>query len=108
MITRYRPDPDNPPQLKSDLARLDRMTDDDIDYSDIPELGDEFFARAKRATIIPNQETIEAMQAAERGEVTTAGQTGADLIAALQASPCRDIDIEPDRLKAKAMTDAPL
>lgn len=24
--------------IKSDLSRLDRMTDDDIDYSDIPEL----------------------------------------------------------------------
>jgi hypothetical protein len=48
MITRYRPDPNNPPQLiKSDLARLDRMTDEDIDYSDIPELGDEFFVTAK-------------------------------------------------------------
>ena len=47
MITRYRPDPDNPPQLKSDLARLDRMTDEDIDYSDIAELDDEFFVTAK-------------------------------------------------------------
>ena len=32
--------------IKSDLARIDRMTDDDIDYSDIPELDDEFFAKA--------------------------------------------------------------
>jgi len=32
--------------LKTDWERLDRMTDDDIDYSDIPSLGDEFFARA--------------------------------------------------------------
>src|SRR6516225_2225367 len=47
MITRYRPDPDNPPQLKSDLARLDRMTDEDIDYSDIAELDDGFFVTAK-------------------------------------------------------------
>ncbi len=34
--------------IKSDLARLDRMKDSDIDYSDIPPLGDEFF---KKATI---------------------------------------------------------
>jgi uncharacterized protein (DUF4415 family) len=32
--------------IKSDLARIDRMKDSDIDYSDIPELGDEFFAKA--------------------------------------------------------------
>ena len=27
--------------------RLDRMTDDDIDYADIPPLADEFFAQAR-------------------------------------------------------------
>jgi len=32
--------------IKSDLARLDRMKDSDIDYSDIPPLGDEFFKQA--------------------------------------------------------------
>ena len=48
MTKHYRPDPDNPPQLiKSDLARLDRMTDEDIDYSDIAELDDGFFVTAK-------------------------------------------------------------
>jgi hypothetical protein len=29
----------------SDLTRIDRMTDDDIDYSDIHELDDEFFTK---------------------------------------------------------------
>ena len=43
----YQPDPENPRQLtKSELDRLDRMTDEDIDYSDIPELDDEFFSKA--------------------------------------------------------------
>jgi uncharacterized protein (DUF433 family) len=106
MTKHYRPDPANPPQLiKSDLARLDRMTDEDIDYSDIPELGDEFFAKA----LLPNKETIKAMKAAARGEVTTAGHSGADLIAALQASPtegaaevidwskCPDVESVPGR-----------
>ena len=60
MITRYRPDPDNPPQLKSDLARLDRMTDEDIDYSDLPELGDEFFVTAKLAEVIAITELDES------------------------------------------------
>src|SRR5271167_4884748 len=33
----------NKKSIKSDLARLDRMTDADIDYSDIPELDEAFF-----------------------------------------------------------------
>jgi hypothetical protein len=54
MMKRYQPDPNNPPQLiKSDLARIDRMTDQDIDCSDIPELGDEFFTKA----LVPNKAT---------------------------------------------------
>jgi uncharacterized protein (DUF4415 family) len=32
---------------KTDWARIDAMTDDDIDTSDIPPLSDEFFAKAK-------------------------------------------------------------
>lgn len=31
---------------KTDWARVDAMTDDDIDFSDNPELTEEFFARA--------------------------------------------------------------
>lgn len=49
----YRVDPNavsSSPAIKSDLARLDRMKDEYIDYSDIPPLGDEFFSRATRAT----------------------------------------------------------
>ena len=43
----YQPDPENPRQLsKEEAERLDRMTDDDIDYSDIPELDDEFLSKA--------------------------------------------------------------
>lgn len=32
--------------IKSDLARLEKMRDKDIDYSDIPPLDDSFFKRA--------------------------------------------------------------
>ncbi|MBZ8181116.1 BrnA antitoxin family protein [Oscillatoria salina] len=32
---------------KTDWKKLETMTDDEIDYSDIPPLTDEFFARAK-------------------------------------------------------------
>jgi len=78
MMKRSRLDPKNPPRLTAEEARrLDRMKDEDIDYSDIPELGDEFFSRAKHPAyvgpLVPNRETIEAMKAAERGEVTTVG-----------------------------------
>jgi hypothetical protein len=52
--------------IKSDLARIDRMKDEDIDYSDIPPLEEE------------NR------------------PTGVDLIAALQSSPHRDIEIQPE------------
>ncbi len=37
------------PIIKSDLKRLDRMTDKDIDYSGIPPLDDAFF---KKATMV--------------------------------------------------------
>lgn len=32
--------------IKSDLGRVDRLPEADIDYSDIPPLGDEFFTKA--------------------------------------------------------------
>jgi uncharacterized protein (DUF4415 family) len=32
---------------QSNLSRLDKLKDADIDYSEIPELGDRFFAQAK-------------------------------------------------------------
>ena len=35
-----------PKMSEKDLARFDAITDEDIDYSDIPELGDDFFKRA--------------------------------------------------------------
>lgn len=35
----------NKKSIKSDLKRLDAMRDEDIDYSDIPELDDSFFTR---------------------------------------------------------------
>ena len=50
MIVRFHLDPENPPKMPASyLERIDRMTDADIDYSDIPELDDEFF---KNATVV--------------------------------------------------------
>lgn len=44
--------------IKSDLARLDAMRDDDIDYSDIPELTDDFLERARQVMWPPEKERI--------------------------------------------------
>lgn len=47
--TKYTLDPKNPPKLsKAEKARFDAMKDDEIDYSEVPELGDDFFERAVR------------------------------------------------------------
>jgi len=39
---------ENKESIKSDLAKLDAMTDEDIDYTDIPDMGDaeELWAKA--------------------------------------------------------------
>lgn len=42
---------------KSDLKRLDKMSDNDIDYSDIPEF-DEEFLRTVEAKITPEKKPI--------------------------------------------------
>jgi uncharacterized protein (DUF4415 family) len=42
---------------KSDLERLDRLTDDEIDYSDIPELDANFFREA-RVVVPPGKKQL--------------------------------------------------
>ena len=50
-------DPKRPRQMtRSDLARIDRMTDAEIDYSDMPPLGDEFFTKATVAWPLSKQQ----------------------------------------------------
>jgi hypothetical protein len=72
----YTLDPKNLPQLtKSDLARIDRMKDSDIDYSDIPPLGDEFFT--KEAVITNMKKTYpfeETGNSPEEDETTDFGR----------------------------------
>ena len=41
--------------FKSDLERLRKMSDEEIDYSEIPEEGEEFFKRAKVVYPIPKK-----------------------------------------------------
>jgi hypothetical protein len=56
MIIRFTLDPNNLPKATaSDLARIDAMTDADIDYSDIPELDDEFFKNAAPVNLPPKK-----------------------------------------------------
>ena len=42
--------------IKSDLARVDRLKDTEIDYSDIPPLDKSFFTKAKEAWPPPKQQ----------------------------------------------------
>ena len=45
-------DPDTPPKPSTQaLARFDAIRDRDIDYSDIPELGDIFFHKARKQSV---------------------------------------------------------
>ena len=44
-------------RTKSDLKRIDQMTDEDIDYSDIPEVDAAFFATA-RIVVPPGKKQV--------------------------------------------------
>ncbi|QWV93723.1 BrnA antitoxin family protein [Geomonas oryzisoli] len=41
--------------MKFEWDKVDAMKDDEIDYSDLPELGDDFF---EKATFVPAKQTI--------------------------------------------------
>ena len=80
--------------IKSDLARLDRMKDSDIDYSDIPPLGDEFFKKATSAwppakqqlTIRLDADVLNWLKANGRGYQTRINRI---LRAAMESKPPR-------------------
>ncbi|MGH9431515.1 MAG: BrnA antitoxin family protein [Terriglobia bacterium] len=79
---------------KSDLARLDRMKDSDIDYSDIPPLGDEFFKKAtvawpplkQQLTIRLDADVLHWLRANGRGYQTRINRI---LRAAMESQPPR-------------------
>ena len=65
---RYTPDPKNPPRMtREEKARFDALKDEDIDYSDIPELDAAFWANAEieqpaqkpQVTMRVDEETLE-------------------------------------------------
>jgi uncharacterized protein (DUF4415 family) len=56
-------DINNPPAMSDEaLARLDAIKDEDIDFSDIPELDDEFFRKAKRINHFSGEKTRVTMR----------------------------------------------
>ncbi len=57
-------DPNNPPKMsKAERARFDAIRDEDIDYSDIPELDADFWANATIEK--PNQKSSVTMRVDE-------------------------------------------
>ena len=80
--------------IKSDLARLDRMKDSDIDYSDSPPLGDEFFEKAavawppakQQLTIRLDADVLNWLRANGRGYQTRINRI---LRAAMESQPPR-------------------
>ena len=64
--------------IKSDLKRIDAMTDENIDYSDIPPLGDEFLTQEtvsfspskQQLTIQIDQDILEWLKAQGKGYET--------------------------------------
>jgi uncharacterized protein (DUF4415 family) len=92
-MKRYRLDPKKPRQLTpEEQERLDKAR---IDYSDIPPLGDEFFAKAKQAwppakqqiTIRVDSDILEWLRAHGRGYQTRINRI---LRAAMESQPSQN------------------
>ena len=89
--------------IKSDLARLNRMKDSAIDYSDLPPLGDEFFKKAtvawppakQQLTIRLDADVLNWLKANGRGYQTRINRI---LRAAMESRPPR---------RARSTTPAP-
>ncbi len=79
---------------KRDWTRIDRMKDSDIDYSDIPPLGDEFFKKAtvawppakQQLTIRLDADVLKWLKAHGRGYQTRINRI---LRAAMESQPRR-------------------
>ncbi len=95
--------------IKSDLARLSRMRDSDIDYSDIPPLGEEFFKKAAVAwppakhqlTIRLDADVLNWLKASGRGYQTRINRI---LRAAMEGQPSRRTRATTPALKKSART----
>ena len=84
----------NKKSIKSDLARVNQMKDSDIDYSDLPALGDEFFEKAtvawppakRQLTIRLDADVLNWLKANGRGYQTRINRI---LRAAMESKPTR-------------------
>lgn len=84
----------NKESIKSDLARIDRMRDDEIDYSDIPELDGEFLKKAavvwppvkRQLTIRLDADVLDWLKAHGRGYQTRINRI---LRVAMESQPAR-------------------
>jgi uncharacterized protein (DUF4415 family) len=82
----------NKKSTKSDLARLDRMKDKDIDYSDIPPLDKSFFTKAtaewppakQQVTIRLDTDVLDWLKATGKGYQTRINRI---LRAAMESQP---------------------
>ncbi len=78
---------DMQPTSRTDWDRLSKMTDEEIDYSDIPPLTDEFFARAK--PVLPNVVEVDP------DVLTWFKQQGLDYSARINQVLRRHIELQP-------------
>ncbi len=93
----------NKKSIKSDLARLNQMKDSDIDYTDIPALGEEFFKKAavawppakQQLTIRLDADVLNWLKANGKGYQTRINRI---LRAAMESKPGR---------RARSATSAP-
>ena len=92
---------------RSDLARLDRLKDADIDYSDIPPLDKSFYTKATEAwppakrqlTIRLDSDVLEWLKAHGRGYQTRINRI---LRAAMESQPPRPRQVPPPKKNARA------
>jgi hypothetical protein len=76
--------------IKSDLARLDRTKDADIDYSDIPPLGKEFLKKAAVPWPPPKQQLTILIPDSQRFAISRASSMGIKgQIDLCRAPPCQ-------------------
>jgi uncharacterized protein (DUF4415 family) len=90
----------NKKSIKSDLARIDRMRDADIDYSDIPALGKSFLKKAavawppekKQLTIRLDADVLAWLKAHGKGYQTRINRI---LRVVMESQPRRQAEQEP-------------
>lgn len=82
----------NKKSTKSDLVQLDALRDEDIDYSDSPELDDSFFEKAT-VQVLPGTQTLR--QALIEGE--SSGPAGPLDRESIKRRARREADLAPDK-----------